>query len=329
MRGKWLLFAGFAVIAGVGGGALSHRLHKAPPPTQARTSAAVLNTDEITITGTIRAQHVTGVGAAIEGNLEAFLADVGDEVFEGQVLARVGSSGLETSREQASAAVEYAQQQVSAAETAVNNARMESSRADADLQRSRLQVDRTQKVLERQTTLHKAGATPQMKYDAAVQEFEAAVKDFDIMDKAARGAHDQIQGATDKLVNAKKVLAEKSEELEGAQGAFESAEVRAPVAGVIVGRKGELGKSARDVGDQLFQIATDLFTLNVVAEPKAADLKRIQPGQQALVLVLDLQSAGMPGVVKEIKEPEVIVEFNSSTPAIKPGMRADVRVKLD
>jgi multidrug resistance efflux pump len=329
MRGKWLLMAGFAVIAGVGIGALSHRLHKAPPPTQERTSAAILNTNEITITGTIRAQHVTGVGAAIEGNLEALLADVGDEVFEGQVLARVGSSGLETSREQASAAVEFAQQQVAASEAAVNNARMEASRSEADMQRARLQVDRTQKVLERQTTLHKAGATPQLKYDAAVQDYEGAVKEFEIMDRAARGGHDQIQGATDKLASAKRLLAQKSEELEAAQGAFESAEVRAPVAGVIVGRKGEIGKSARDSGDQLFQIATDLFTLNVVAEPKAADLKRIHPGQQALVLVLDLQSAGMPGEVKDVKDSEVVVEFNSNMPAIKPGMRADVRVKLD
>ncbi len=329
MRGKWLLLAGFAVIAGVGAGALSHRLRKAPPPVPSRASSAVLKLNEITISGVIRPQHVTGVGAAIEGNIEAFLADVGDEVFEGQVLARVGSAGLETSREQASAAVEQGQQQVAAAETAIGNARMESSRADADLQRARLQVDRAQKVLERQTTLHKAGATPKLKYEAAVQEFEAAVKDFEVMDKAARGAHDGVQAATAKLTAAKKYLAEKSEELDDAQGAFESAEVRAPVAGVIVGRKGEPGKSARDFGDKLFEIATDLFTLDVVADPKADDLKRIHPGQQALVLVLDLQSAGMPGMVKEIKEPEVIVEFNSSVPAIKPGMRADVRLKLD
>ena len=47
------------------------------------------------------------------------------------------------------------------------------------------------------------------------------------------------------------------------------------------------------------------------------------------MLVLDLQSAGMPGVVKEIKDDQVIVEFNSSMPAIKPGMRADVRLKLE
>ncbi len=329
MRGKWLLISAFAVVAGVGGGALSHRFRKTPPPTPAGASAAILNTNEITISGTIRAQHITGVGAAIEGNLEAFLADVGDEVFEGQVLARVGSSGLETTREQASAAVEFAQQQVSAAESAVNSARMESSRADADLQRARSQVDRTQKTFERQNTLHKAGATPKLRYDAAVEEYDAAVKEFDVMDKAVRAARDQVQGATERLAAAKRALTQKGEELEEAQGAFASAEVRAPVAGVIVGRKGEIGKSARDAGDQLFQIATDLFTLEVVADPKAEDLKRIHPGQQALVLVLDMQSAGMPGVVKDIKEPDVIVEFNSNMPGIKPGMRADVRVKLE
>ena len=82
---------------------------------------------------------------------------MGDEVFEGQVLARVGSSGLETAREQASAAVDGAQQQVSTAEAGVNAARMESSRADADLQRARLQMDRAQKVFERQSDAAQGG----------------------------------------------------------------------------------------------------------------------------------------------------------------------------
>jgi multidrug resistance efflux pump len=328
MRGKWLLISVLAVIAGVGGGALSQRFHKAPPPAPRAGAAAIVNTTEITMPGSIRAQHTIGVRATIEGNIEAYLADVGDEVFEGQVLARVGSSALETAREQASAAVDGAQQQVSTAEAAVNAARMESSRADADLERARLQMDRAQKVFERQSTLHKAGATPKLKYEAASEEYEAAVKEFDIMDKAARASHEGVQNATAQVAAAKKLLAEKSGELESAQGAFEAAEVRAPVAGVIVGRKGEIGKSALDFGDQLFQIATDLFALEAVGAPRADDLKRIHPGQQVLVLVVDLQIPGLPGTVKDIKEPEVIVEFNGA-PGLKPGMRADIRVKLD
>jgi FKBP-type peptidyl-prolyl cis-trans isomerase 2 len=79
----------------------------------------------------------------------------------------------------------------------------------------------------------------------------------------------------------------------------------------------------------LFQIATDLYAMEVALEPKAELLKRIVPGQPALVLVLDLQSTAMEGVVREIKDNQVIVEFNSTLPAIKPGMRADVRFRLE
>jgi multidrug resistance efflux pump len=325
----WLLIAGILAIALIGAGVLSHRLKKTAPPVQAGAPAVLQNPNEITISGTIRAVHVVGVGSKVEGNIEAFMVDVGEEVFEGQVLARIGAGGLEAAREQAAASVDLAQQQVSTAESAVSSAKMEASRADADLERSRLQVDRSQKTFERQATLHRAGATPKLKYEAAVAEYEASVKEFEIMDKASRAARDGVQTANERLSAAKTNLAQRSEELEEAQGAFEAAEVRSPVGGVIVGRQGEAGKPSRDYGEQLFQIATDLFTLEVVADPKPEDLKRIHPGQQALVLALDLHSAGMSGVVKEIKDGQVIVEFASATPSIKPGMRADVRLRFD
>lgn len=328
MRGKWLLFAVFAVVAGIAGGALSHRLRRAAPPAP-KAAAVVQQANDLAIPGTVRAQHVTSVGAEIEGNIEAFAVDVGEEVFEGQVLARIGSAGLESARQQAQEAVDRAQQQVGTAEAAVASARLESSRADADLHRAKDQADRAQKVFDRQKTLHEKGATPRLKYEAAAQEFEAAVKEFEIMDKAAQGARDGLRSANDQLAAAKKDLAEKGAALESSQGAFSATELRAPVAGFVVGRKGEVGKPAKDYGGDLFQIATDLFALEVVAEPNPEQLKRLQPGQEALVVFPDLGSAGLPGRVKEIKEQQAIVEFNSSVPAVKPGMRAEVRIRLD
>src|SRR5512142_1832836 len=120
MRGKWLLISIAAVAVGVGAGALSLRYRRAAPPAPASNPGALLiQRNEITLSGAIRPQHVVAVGAEVEGNIDAFLADVGDEVFEGQVLARIGSAGLESSREQASAAVDSAQQQVAAAESAI------------------------------------------------------------------------------------------------------------------------------------------------------------------------------------------------------------------
>jgi hypothetical protein len=101
------------------------------------------------------------------------------------------------------------------------------------------------------------------------------------------------------------------------------------VDGLLVGRNGEVGKSAQEFGDNLFQIATDMYALEVALEPQPPILKRLRPGQPALVLVPDLQSAGIAGDVKEIKGTQVLVEFNSTLPAIRPGMLADVRLKLD
>ncbi len=329
MRGKWAWLSLLAVCAGVGGGALSLRHRRLASELPDRNRAAVIATPEISLNGTIRPQHIAGVGSKIEGNIEAFMANVGDEVFQGQVLARIGAAGLESEREAAAHAVEYEQDQVSRAEAGINSARMEASRAAADEARARMTLDRAGKVYARQKTLHDAGATPRLTFEKAEQEFEAAQQGYAIMEKGAQAANSNVQSAMDAMTAAKKVLAEKSQQLEDAQGAFESAEVRSPVDGLIVGRKGELGKPVEESGDQLFQIATDVYALEVPVEPQPDVLKRLRPGQPAMVVVLDLQTGGMPGSVKEIKDNQAIIEFSSTLPAIRPGMRADVRLKVE
>jgi multidrug resistance efflux pump len=330
MRGKWLLISVLAIAAGIAGGAFSLRKRTAaPPPSAPGTAALLVRRNEITLSGSVQPQHVVSVGATVEGNIDAFLADVGEEVFEGQVLARIGSAGLETTREQAQSDAEHAQDLVTRAEAALNAARLESSRADAQAQRSRLEMDRAQRLYDRQTTLHNAGATPRVVFEKAQAEFTAAQADFQTMDKAARAARDTLQEAMDRLAAAKTAAAQRAARLEESQTAFQSAEVRAPAAGTVVGRKGEVGKPAEEAGDQMFRIATDLYALEVKLEPKPDELARIHPGQEAVVLLLDLQGAGMQGTVKEVKDGAVTVEFAGAIPGIKPGMRADVRLKLD
>jgi hypothetical protein len=67
----------------------------------------------------------------------------------------------------------------------------------------------------------------------------------------------------------------------------------------------------------------------VTVEPAPDALKRIHPGQQALVLLL-LDPKLRHGRQRQTnQDTQVIVEFNSASPAIKPGMLADVRLKLN
>jgi multidrug resistance efflux pump len=330
MRGKWVLLSVAAVLAGVAGGALSLR-HQSPAPAPLVRAAgpAVLPANQVTLSGAIRPQHVVGVGAQASGVIDAFLVDVGQDVYQGQVLARIGSQGLESSREAAASAVDHAQERVNQAEAAVAGARLAQSRADAEAQRARFAMEREEAAFARQQLLFSQGATPRLVYERVQREYESARTEFAVMDKAARATAEGVQNALQEVASAQKILADENRRLEESQAAFEAADVRSPVDGLLVGRNGEAGKSAQEFGDNLFQIATDMYALEVALNPEPPILKRLRPGQPALILIPDLESAGIAGDVKEIKGTQVLVEFNSTIPAIRPGMLADVRLRLD
>jgi multidrug resistance efflux pump len=190
-------------------------------------------------------------------------------------------------------------------------------------------LERSERASSRQQTLFKEGATPRLVYEKAVQDYQAALKEYELIDATVRTGRERVQSGTLEVDAARKIVAGKVRLLEEAQENLTAAEVRSPVDGYVVSRKGEVGGSAEDAGDELFQIATDLYAMEVAVEGKPEVLKRIVPGQPALVLVLDLQSTAMPGVVREVKDNLAAVEFSSTLPAIKPGMLADVRFKLE
>jgi len=329
MRGKWVLFSVAVALAGVGAGVLSIRSRRAGAVPAPPNRTAVIADQEITLQGIIRPQHVTGLASPVAGLVEELTGEIGQEVYQGQVLARVGAQALESAREAAVNDLERAQDQVAKAEAAVNSARLEESRADADAQRARLALDRAEKVYSRQRLLVAEGATPRLTFEKAEAEYQALTRETTIMEAGARAARDLMQEALRDLAAKRKILQERTQQVDEAKENLLTAEVRSPVDGIIVGRKAAIGKPADEAGNEFFQIATDLYALEVALEPKPQDLKRIQAGERALVLVLDLQSQGLPGAVRSVQGSQVLVEFECNLPGIKPGMLADVRLKLD
>jgi len=284
---------------------------------------------EVVLSGTVRPQHVVSVSAEVEGNIEALLVDTGEEVYQGQLLARIGSADLESSRDAAAAEVERAQSEVNKNEAGVHSARLEVSRADAEAERARVQMERARQAYDRQVTLHNAGATPRIVFEKAQKEYEAASNEFEVMDKAARAARETLQLWLNRLASARTVLAQKNEELEETQSAFANMEVRSPVDGVVVARKGEVGRPVQEAGGDLFEIAVDLSTFEISVEPEPAVLQRLHGGDSATVSIGDLQNATIPATIKEIQGHRVVVEFPNVLSAVRPGMHADVRFKLD
>jgi HlyD family secretion protein len=225
--------------------------------------------------------------------------------------------------------VDRAQERVNRAEAVVTALRLEQSRADAEVQRARSVMNNAEAARSRQQLLFSRGATPRLVFDKAQAEYDSAQAELAVIDRSARATADRVQGALQEVASAQKILAEANQRLEESQAALQAAEVRSPVDGLLVGRNGEIGKLAEESGDNLFQIATDTYALEVLLEPPPPVLKSLRPGQPALVLVPDLGTPGITGDIKEIKGTLVVVEFNNTIPAIRPGMVADVRFKLD
>ncbi len=320
----WIGSATLLAMAAVGVATLprftAKKAEPAAPVAQARQPPP-----EISLTGKIRAQNVIFVSPPQEGLVGAVFADVGQEVFEGQLLARIANEGLETSRQMAEGTVEKAQARVNSLESELVSARLEASRAHADLSRARTEYERIDKIHRRQQMLYGEGATPRLTYEKSSREFELAQSEFHSLEQVAAQSEARVAGLNRSIDAEKRSLGEKTAELETATAQSEATEVVSPVDGLVVGRSGEVGQAVGPDRSDLFRIATQLSQLEVVLDADPGALSRIKPGQPALVAVPE--QGGMAGAVKAIVGDQVVVGFTSPNPAVKPGMTAQVRIK--
>jgi multidrug resistance efflux pump len=333
MHGKWILIGGCVVLVAIGAGALS--LLRGPSPRAAAPAAKIAEPPaalpgEVSLPGKIEAQQVVPVGAQVMGSVAEFLVEVGQEVYAGQVLARISNQGLESARVSAGAAMELAQARADKAAAAIIAARLEAGRARADATRARAEFDRSQRAYQRQKMLHGEGATPRLVYEKAQREYEGAQAEYESLEKLALVAESRVDELLKEQESAKSVLEEKSQELEEAQMSLQSAEVHSPVDGLVVERKGEVGTELRAQEQaEMFRIAVNPAELQVTVNPDEAVWKRLHAGGAALVVIADLAGEGLPGTVKEVRENRATVAFTSPDPVVKPGMTAQVRIKLD
>lgn len=331
MRGKWVLISVSIVLLAMAAGALSRLRHSAaqdtsPPPD--RKAAMPAPAGELSLAGKIEAQQVTSVGVQAGGTVAEFLVDVGQDVFEGAVLARIDNQGLEVAGENARAALDLAQSRVDRAGSAIIAARLEATRARADAVRARGEFDRAQRNFQRQKMLHSEGATPRLTYEKSERDYTVSQAESESLEDLARVAENRVGELIKEHESAKRVLEDKLNDAEEAKAHLAAAEVRSPVEGLVVERKGEVGKElGAQEQTELFRIAVNLSELQVRVNPEPDALKRLKPGDAALVIVADLGGEGIAGTVKEIQGTQATVTFTSPNPVVKPGMTAQVRIK--
>jgi HlyD family secretion protein len=283
---------------------------------------------EVRLSGKIRARNVIDVAPPVEGVVGAFFVDVGQEVFEGQLLARISNEGLDTGQQIAQRTLDSAQSRLETIESDLVSARLEASRSRADATRASAEFERLDKIYRRQQMLLAEGATPRLTYEKANRDFDLAQTEFRNLERVAGAAESHIAGLVKSLDAVKREVADKSADLEKTKAGVGAAEVLSPVQGIVIARNGEVGQAVALDKPDFFRIATELSQLEVVLDPDPHSMSRIQPGQAALVSLPDQAAEGMLGTVKSIEGAQVIVAFANPNPAVKPGMTAQVRIKV-
>ena len=235
------------------------------------TVAAAARTEvqaRVPVSGSIVARQLVRVFPQVQGpELTEILAEAGDSVTKGQVLARLSTDTLAAQLEQARA--EYQR-----AEAGIGQAQSNIDSASASLTQA-------QSVLERVQRLREGGTASQSALDDAVA--------------AEANARAQAASAADGLAVARAALAQAEAARRIAELNLERAEIVAPVDGVVVTRNAELGTLAAAGGDPMFVLLAD-GEVEMSAEVIETALGNLKPGDAAEVTVAG--AGTVPGTVR-------------------------------
>jgi HlyD family secretion protein len=220
-------------------------------------------TETVAVTGSLVAREEIVVGAEVDGlRIVEFLADVGDRVEQGQVLARLDGTMLRTQLAQNTATIAKAEASIAQARASIAETQAaEVEAADA---------------LKRTQTLGATGTASPVQLLARETQAKAA---------AARATAAE---ANLRITEAEQALAEaqRSEiDLKLAR-----TELKAPAAGTISRRAARLGAIAGMVGEPLFQLVRN-GEIEFDAEVPETVLPQIEPGQDVEVWLSGVSEA--------------------------------------
>ncbi len=331
-QGNWIYLAALLGIAGLagGGGYYFYQSYRGPasPAPKAETLPAADPT-AASYTGKIRATKTIPIPAPIDGTLEEVTVADGEEISEGQLLARISNSTLELAKQEATEALEQAKAKLENLESQLIAARLEASRASADLARVKADYETASRAFERQKVLFREGAGARRAYEGAEAAFRKAAEERAQLENTQRGADSRALGLQKNVEDARTKLSEATTELEEADAEVLTGQILSPANGLLVNHKKNAGDQVtRDVAD-LFEIAVDLTAMEVVVDLAAALTGKVSAGQGAWVQVAEAGPQPLEGKVREVKEGQAFVEFVSPSPVIKPGMTAQVRFLLN
>ena len=305
-------------------------LRRQPPPKPAATKQMEPPPGtELRLNGSIRTAETVQVAAPVSGNAQEFAVKPGDEVYEGQILCRIANDALTENEHEAGLAVERAQTRVNTLESRLIAARLEASRLQAELEQKRMELERAERAYQRQAVLNEAGATPHNTYQKALQDYETAKKESELAAAMASSQQGRVTDLSQEVDLDKKALEESQSAYAAAKRDLASADVLAPVDGLVLAIRKAVGERVEQGMPDLIVLGADLSRLELVVSPEPNVLGRIRAGDEAAVELAELPGGGLPAKVKTVEGGLVVIEFSSPSTLIRPGLAAAARLKLN
>ncbi len=316
-----------AVVAIAAGFYLRNRQPGATPSAANPAAATPSSGLTLSLPGTIEAAEVVAIPVPFDGKIESLRANVGQEVSEGDLLAEIRSSDLLSQRELVTTELNRLSSRVSTLESNLIAARLEAVRARESSGAAKAALEEAQKGLSRQQMLYSKGAAARQALERSQAAVDSATEVYEGYQQVAKMADSRVAELTKDLEAQQQAQAEKSKELEGASDQVASGDIRSPVSGYVVARKGQLGEDVTIETEDLFQIAVNIAQLKVVLTPPPGELGKIYPGQDVILQIAELPES-IEAKVNEVRDGQVSIEFTSPSAVLKPGMSAQVVFRM-
>ncbi len=318
----------------------AHRVPGAGEATVATATVARRDfSSSVLATGSVQAQvgAEVRVGARISGKVERLLANVGDAVSKGQVVAELEKADLEALVAQRQAELDLARAKFASVEALlpkeIEKARFEVAESEATFKLAESVLGRV-----RQLRLRQPGAV-------SLDEVEQAEERYNVAQARLALARNALQLAetryAEELRQAEAEVARAGWALENARVELAYATITAPIDGVIASVSTEEGETvAAGMQAPTFVTIIDLERLQVDAYVDEVDIGKVEVGQRAVFTVDAFPAAEFEGKVSAIYPKAVIqdnvvnydVVIDIETPyhgLLRPEMTASVTILLE
>jgi HlyD family secretion protein len=288
-----------ALVAGTG--AFIYEKYFLVPPAPQFLQAAVTDgdiTEAAIATGTLSALRTVDIGTQVSGTVQKLSADFNSIVHKGQIIAQLDPAPAQQDLDSAKAAKE---------------------KAEIDLSQQQATLDVDEKNLDRAEKLHAQNLDTD-------QEREQA----ELQVKADQAVFKQDQAA----------IAIAQANIEQAQVNLDYCTITSPIDGVVISRNVDEGQTvaSRLAAPTLYVLATDLTSLEIVADVDESDVSRIRAGQTALFTVDAYPGRQFKGSVQIVRlnatttnnvvTYQVVADVPNPDLRLMPGMTATINIQI-